>query len=82
MVNYTNEDEYQYPLSFALQLPIPDDTIPEPSEGYIYLLELIRPRSFQGVDFDVSLVTITDNDERKSHLTVYCHTYVLCMVDS
>ena len=56
-------------------LLIPDDTILETSEGYVYLLEVIgplHPRDVGRIDNtnNVRLVTINDNDGRKSHLIV------------
>ena len=56
-------------------IPIPDDTILETSEGYVYLLEVIgplHPRDVGRIDNTTSvlLVTINGTDGRKSHLSV------------
>ena len=56
-------------------IPIPDDTILETSEGYVYLLEVIgplHPRDVGRIDntTNVLLVTINGTDGRKSHLIV------------
>ena len=60
---------------YKLSIPIPDDTILETSEGYVYLLEVIEPlhpRDVGRIDntTNVLLVTINDNDG-KSHLSVF-----------
>jgi len=54
---------------FGVIIPIPDDTIVEPSEGYVYILEVIGPldpRDVGRIDSttNVTLVTILDNDRR------------------
>ena len=54
-------------------ITIPDDTILETSEGYIYLLEVIRvlhPQDVGRLDnsTNVLLVAINDTDGHKSHL--------------
>lgn len=54
---------------FGVIIPIPDDTIIEPSEGYVYILEVIGPldpRDVGRIDSttNVTLVTILDNDRR------------------
>ena len=56
-------------------IPIPDDTILETSEGYVYLLEVIEPihpRDVGRIDntTNVLLVTINGTDGRKSHMIV------------
>ena len=58
-----------------LSIPIPDDTIVETSEGYVYLLEVIGPLHPQDVGridntTSVLLVTINGTDGRKSHLSL------------
>ena len=61
--------------NFQLSILIPDDTILETSEGYVYLLEVIgplHPRDVGRIDntTNVLLVTINGTDGRKSHLIV------------
>ena len=61
--------------NFLLSIPIPDDTIVETSEGYVYLLEVIGPLHPQDVGridntTSVLLVTINGTDGRKSHLSL------------
>ena len=56
--------------NFLLSIPIPDDTIVEASEGYVYLLEVIGPLHPQDVGridntTSVLLVTINGTDGRK-----------------
>ena len=61
--------------NFLLSIPIPDDTIVETSEGYVYLLEVIGPLHPQDVGridntTSLLLVTINGTDGRKSHLSL------------
>jgi len=54
---------------FGVIIPIPDDAIIEPSEGYVYILEVIGPldpRDVGRIDSttNVTLVTLLDNDRR------------------
>ena len=61
--------------NFLLSILIPDDTIIETSEGYVYLLEVIgplHPHDVGRIDNTTSvlLVTINGTDGRKSHLSL------------
>ena len=65
---------------FGVIIPIPDDTIVEPSEGYVYILEVIGPldpRDIGRIDSttNVTLVTILDNDRRLHVVLQYFYYY-------